>query len=94
MIDVNPSDPLLIRIEDMIDLVMDVAVIGVGVVRLYGDWLRPHLASGALRPVLEAWWRSFPGPYLYCPGRQLVPTPLKTFINFVKAGSDQARFQP
>jgi len=67
---------------------VDAAVAGVGVVHLYEDWLRPHLASGALEPVLEAWWRPFPGPYLYYPGRRLVPAPLRAFIDFVKAGSD------
>lgn len=88
VVNVDPSGPLLVRIGGAIDLVVDAAVAGVGVVHLYEDWLRPHLASGALEPVLEAWWRPFPGPYLYYPGRRLVPAPLRAFIDFVKAGSD------
>jgi DNA-binding transcriptional LysR family regulator len=29
-----------------------------GIIHLFEDWLRPHLESGALEPVLEPWWRS------------------------------------
>jgi len=85
---VEPSGPLLVRIGGATDLVVDAALAGVGVVHLYEDWLRPHLASGALEPVLEDWWRPFPGPYLYYPGRRLVPAPLRAFIDFIKAASD------
>ena len=85
---VEPSGPLLVRIGGATDLVVDAALAGVGVVHLYEDWLRPHLASGALEPVLEGWWRPFPGPYLYYPGRRLVPAPLRAFIDFIKAASD------
>ena len=56
-----------------------------GVVHLFEDWLRPHLANGALEPVLEPWWPRFSGPFLYYPGRRLVPAPLRAFIDFVKA---------
>jgi hypothetical protein len=31
------------------------------------------------------WWQSFPGPFLYYPGRRLVPTPLRAFVDFVKS---------
>lgn len=61
------------------------AIAGVGVVQLFEDWLRPHLARGALEPLLEPWWPSFSGPFLYYPGRRLVPPPLRAFIDFVKA---------
>ncbi|WP_343620846.1 LysR family transcriptional regulator [Ralstonia sp.] len=89
VVNVDPSGPLLVRIGGATDLVVDAAVAGVGIVHLYEDWLRPHLVSGALEPVLEDWWRPFPGPYLYYPGRRLVPAPLRAFIDFIKAGSGQ-----
>ena len=56
---------------------------------LFEDWLRPHLDSGALEPVLEAWWQRFSGPFLYYPGRRLVPAPLRAFIDFIKASPHQ-----
>jgi DNA-binding transcriptional LysR family regulator len=53
---------------------------------LFEDWLRPCLERGELEPVLEPWWQEFPGPFLYYPGRRLVPAPLRAFIDFVRAG--------
>ena len=47
--------------------------------------LRPLFDNGDLEPVLQPWWLSFPGPFLYYPGRRLVPAPLRAFIDFVKA---------
>ncbi|TIX18232.1 MAG: LysR family transcriptional regulator, partial [Mesorhizobium sp.] len=56
----------------------------VGILWLFEDWVRPHFESGALEPVLEPWWQSFPGPFLYYPGRRLVPAPLRAFIDYIK----------
>jgi len=82
---VEPGGPLQVQIGGATDLLADAAVAGLGIVYLYEDWLRPHLDSGALEPVLEAWWRPFSGPFLYYPGRRLVPAPLRAFIDFVRA---------
>jgi DNA-binding transcriptional LysR family regulator len=38
------------------DLAVDAAVAGLGIIHLLEEWLRPHLDSGALAPVLEPWW--------------------------------------
>ena len=81
---VDPAGPLLVRIGGGTDLIVDVAVAGTGIVHLFEDWLRPHLDSGALEPVLEGWWQPFPGPFLYYPGRRLVPAPLRAFLDFVR----------
>ena len=54
---------------------------------LFEDWLRPHLGSGALEPVLEPWWQRFSGPFLYYPGRRLLPAPLRAFVDFIKASA-------
>ncbi|HEV3425195.1 MAG TPA: LysR substrate-binding domain-containing protein, partial [Paraburkholderia sp.] len=82
---VDPAGPLLVQIGGATDLIVDAAIAGAGIVHLFEDWLRPYLERGALEPVLEPWWRSFSGPFLYYPGRRLVPAPLRAFIDFIKA---------
>ncbi len=86
---VDPSGPLLVRIGGAVDLAVDAALAGTGIVHLFEDWLRPHLDGGALEPVLEPWWQSFPGPFLYYPGRRLMPAPLRAFVDFVRASAGQ-----
>ncbi|RUM20040.1 LysR family transcriptional regulator [Rhizobium vallis] len=86
---VEPSGPLIVRIGGATDLKVDAAISGTGIVYVFEDWLRPHLDSGALEPILEPWWQCFSGPFLYYPGRRLVPAPLRAFIDFVKASANQ-----
>jgi len=81
---VEPTGPLLVSPGAAMDLALAAAVAGTGILHLFEDWVRPHLDSGALEPVLEQWWQSFPGPYLYYYGRRLLPAPLRAFIDFVK----------
>jgi DNA-binding transcriptional LysR family regulator len=85
VVTVDPAGPLIVRVSGGVDLAVDAAVAGCGVIHLFEDWLRPHLATGALEPVLEAWWQPFTGPFLYYPGRRLLPAPLRAFVNFVRA---------
>lgn len=86
---VDPSGPLIVQAGGGTDLAVDAAIAGSGIIFLFEDWLRPHLQSGALVPVLKSWWVSFSGPFLYYPGRRLVPAPLRAFIDFVKADGEQ-----
>jgi DNA-binding transcriptional LysR family regulator len=76
-----------LRAGGAIDLAVGAAIAGTGIVYLFEDWLRPHLDNGALEGVLEPWWQPFSGPFLYYPGRRLVPVPLRAFIDFVKASA-------
>jgi DNA-binding transcriptional LysR family regulator len=82
---VKPGGPLIVRVGAATDLAVDAAVAGVGIIQLFEDWLRPHLDSGALEPVLEPWWQVFSGPFLYYPGRRYLPAPLRAFIDFTKS---------
>jgi len=82
---VDPTGPMIVRIGGGTDLAVDVAKAGTGIVYLFEDWLRPFFERGELEPVLEPWWPSFSGPFLYYPGRRLVPAPLRAFIEFIKA---------
>lgn len=86
---VDSTGPLVVQTGTATDLAVGAAVAGAGVIHLFEDWLRPQLDSGALEPVLEPWWQRFPGPFLYYPGRRLVPAPLRAFIAFIKASADQ-----
>jgi DNA-binding transcriptional LysR family regulator len=81
---VDPTGPLLVSLGGGTDLAVEAAIAGTGIVSLFEDWLCPHFTSGALEPVLEPWWQSFSGPFLYYPGRRLVPAPLRAFIDFIK----------
>ncbi|GKS77492.1 LysR family transcriptional regulator [Acidovorax sp. SUPP950] len=81
---VDVTGRLIVRLGGAADLAVDAAIAGAGVVYLFEEWLRPHLDSGALEPVLEPWWLRFSGPFLYYPGRRLVPAPLRAFVDFIQ----------
>lgn len=81
---IDVTGPLIVTAGGATDLAIDAAIAGLGIVGIFEDWLRPHFDSGALEPVLEPWWERFSGPFLYYPGRRLVPAPLRAFIDFIK----------
>jgi DNA-binding transcriptional LysR family regulator len=85
VVKIEPNGPLIVRVGAATDLAVDAAVAGSGVIHLFEDWLRPHLDSGALEPVLEFWWQRFSGPFLYYPSRRHVPAPLRAFIDFTRS---------
>jgi DNA-binding transcriptional LysR family regulator len=80
---VEPRGPLGIDVSAM-DLAIAAATEGCGVVHLFEEWLRPALDAGALEPVLEPWWQSFDGPFLYYHGRDHVPASLRAFVAYVE----------
>jgi len=87
---IDPPGPLLVQVGGAIDLAVESAVAGLGIVYLFEDWLRPYIDRGLLEPVLEPWWPQFSGPYLYYPGRRLVPAPLRAFVDFIRTEPDAA----
>ncbi|WP_084578914.1 LysR family transcriptional regulator [Sphingomonas azotifigens] len=84
LVRIEPQGPLIASVAGAVDLLVDVAVAGGGILHLFEDWLRPALESGSLEPVLPEWWQSFSGPFLYYSGRRLVPPPLRAFLDFVR----------
>ena len=85
VVTVEPGGPLIVRVGEATDLAVQAAVAGCGVIHLFEEWLRPHLDSGALEPVLEPWWQEFSGPFLYYSGRRYLPAPLRAFIDYIGA---------
>jgi len=75
----------MVRLGAAVDLAVEAAVGGLGVIYLFEDWLRPHLDSGALEPLLEPWWQTFTGPFLYYSGRRHLPAPLRAFVDFIRS---------
>jgi DNA-binding transcriptional LysR family regulator len=86
---IEPNGPLLVSVGTATDLAVEAAIAGTGIICLFDRWLAPYFESGALEPVLEPWWQRFSGPFLYYPGRRLVPAPLRAFIDFIKVRGAQ-----
>ncbi|MFZ6643950.1 LysR substrate-binding domain-containing protein [Undibacterium sp. TC4M20W] len=80
----DPSGPLIVT-PTVMDLAVNAAVAGHGVIYLFEEWLAPYVASGQLQPILQDWWLSFPGPFLYYSGRRHLPAPLRAFVDFIRA---------
>lgn len=82
---VEPTGPLIVGVGAATDLAVEAAVAGSGIIYLFEDWLRPYIERRELEPVLEAWWPSFSGPFLYYPGRRYLPAPLRAFVDFANS---------
>ncbi|KAB2689193.1 LysR family transcriptional regulator [Brucella pseudogrignonensis] len=82
---IEPAGRLVVQSGGATDLGIEAARAGLGILYLFEDWLRPDFESQALVPIMEDWWLRFSGPFLYYPGRRLVPSPLRAFIDFVRA---------
>jgi DNA-binding transcriptional LysR family regulator len=91
---VDPAGPLVFGIGGATHLGVAAAVAGTGIIYTFEDMLRPGLDSGALEAVLEPWWLSFSGPFLYYPGRRLVPAPLRAFVDFIKTRGPSGKSAP
>ncbi|WP_426687605.1 LysR substrate-binding domain-containing protein [Rhodanobacter ginsengiterrae] len=83
---IDPPARLQVRQGAALDLAVQAAIDGLGIIHLFEDWLHPHFESGALLPVLEPWWQSFSGPFLYYSGRRQLPAPLRAFVDFIREG--------
>lgn len=81
---VQVNGPLVVSVGSAVDLAVESAIAGIGVIYLFEEWLRPAIASGQLEAILQPWWLSFSGPYLYYNDRRLIPVPLQAFIDFVR----------
>lgn len=88
MVTIVPQGQLLVEIGGGIELAIQAAIAGSGILHLFEQWLQPQFDAGALEPILRPWWQPFQGPYLYYPNRTLTPPALRAFIEFVKTLPD------
>ncbi|MGE8498890.1 MAG: LysR family transcriptional regulator [Pseudomonas sp.] len=63
---------------------LQAAIDGMGLVYTPYDLLEPHFRSGALIPLLEAWWPVFPGYHLYYTSRHQVSPAMSLVIEALR----------
>jgi DNA-binding transcriptional LysR family regulator len=81
LVRISPSGPL---VATTLAMELSAAIAGLGVIATFEECLAPAFATGALTPVLEDWWQSFSGPFLYYAGRRHIPAPLRAFVDFIR----------
>lgn len=65
------------------DMVVDAACKGLGIGCMIRPIVAQHLASGELAPVLEDYWPTYPGLYLYYPQHSQKARRVRVFIDFL-----------
>jgi DNA-binding transcriptional LysR family regulator len=78
---ITPSGPL---VATAMEMQLQAAAEGVGIIRTFEEFVSPSLASGALERILPDWEEAFSGPYLYYPSRRHMPAPLRAFVDFIQ----------
>lgn len=66
-----------------VQLMLRLAISGVGLTILWESWSLPHVQRGELIPVLEEYSTPFPGFYLYYPSRRHTSPALRAFIDYL-----------
>jgi DNA-binding transcriptional LysR family regulator len=79
---ITPSGPI---IANAVEMEIEAALAGLGVIRTFEEVLAPGIANGLLVPILKAWDSVFSGPFLYYQSRHHMPAPLRAFVDFVRA---------
>jgi DNA-binding transcriptional LysR family regulator len=62
------------------DLIREAALAGQGLAYVYDDEVAADIKAGRLKRILEKWCPTFPGYYLYHPGRRQTPPALTALI--------------
>ena len=83
-VEIEVSGPLVV--DDSV-LMVQAALAGVGLGRVYECLVADHVSNGELVRVLEEWCPKLPHYYLYYPGRRQIPAPLRAFIEMIRTSS-------
>jgi DNA-binding transcriptional LysR family regulator len=86
VLDIEVAGPL---ISNDGDVLLAAARNGAGIAVAFEGSVRGDIENGGLVPLLEPWWPTFPGFYLYHPSSAQIPRKLRVFIDFL-----QARHEP
>lgn len=78
---IAPSGPV---IANAVEMEIEAALAGLGVIRTFEELLAPGIAEGRLVRILSEWDSEFSGPFLYYPSRRHMPAPLRAFVDFVR----------
>lgn len=77
-------------VTSSIDIAVQAACDGLGLIATFDGFLREALADGRLEAVLQDWLPPFPGPSLYFAGRRQMPAPLRAFVDFLREDASPA----
>jgi DNA-binding transcriptional LysR family regulator len=80
-IKLTPAGPL---VSSHPELQVQAAIDGLGFLMTMQGYAKDAIASGHLTSLLDDWCPTFPGPFLYYPGRRQRPPSLTAFIAFIK----------
>jgi len=83
VVTVDVDGPLIVRLGGGVELAVDTAVAGIGVIHLFEEWLQPQLASGALVPVLEPYIRQEGAVHAVYPHARYLPPKIRVFVDFL-----------
>lgn len=67
------------------DILMAAVRGGAGIACTFESLVADDFAAGGLVPLLQDWWPTFPGFYLYYPSRAHTPRKLRVFIEFMQS---------
>ena len=71
-------------VSNAIEIEVEAAVQGLGLIATFEEFVAPQLARGALEPLLEDWLPPFSGPFLYYHSRRHMPGPMRAFVDFLR----------
>jgi DNA-binding transcriptional LysR family regulator len=80
-VDIDVHGPLIVN---DLTLVLGATLTGAGIGYLPRGMAANYIANGQLVAMMQDWWPTFSGVYIYYPSRRQIPAPLGAFISFAR----------